>query len=149
MPPGDGPHQGHGLHPDERMLVADGRDPESVQRPAERGRGHTALVAGCLVVQGECFVAEHPADVLQLAAVEMIKQVFGTAPVAPAIRAEQVYVELGARALEPELDVTGGWRVIEDEHLNVVVYPSRRTYRCTSGNSRPGRTMSRQVVADR
>lgn len=42
---------------------------------------------------------------------------------------DHVYVELGGRALEPEPGVTGGWRVTNAEHLNVVVYPSRRTYR--------------------
>lgn len=42
---------------------------------------------------------------------------------------DHVYVELGGRALEPEPGVTGGWRVTAPDHLNVVVYPSRRTYR--------------------
>lgn len=42
---------------------------------------------------------------------------------------DHVYVELGGCALEPEHGVTGGWRVTAPEHLNLVVHPSRRTYR--------------------
>lgn len=42
---------------------------------------------------------------------------------------DHVYVEMGGRALEPQPDVTSGWRVASPESFGVTVYPTRRTYR--------------------
>ncbi len=52
---------------------------------------------------------------------------------------DHVFVELGARPLEPVPSIAGGWRLSEDGsgHIGVTIYPTRRTYRWDWGRQPP------------